>query len=235
MTRRIILAAIWPLLFLLPVTVMAAPDSYIGDAAIYSALAGSSTRPKPHVLFLIDTSRATLNQASGVPYYIDSDPDTDGIQPYPDAGYEPWSIYAFKSSNGTWTLAFPNDTDDLENLTCANNDSVIKNTLLASGTYSGSGSTDYPNLKAGTGSSKDLAVCDTGPNGATYALGNYLNYTHASGTSETVVKKTYTCGISKNGNSNPKTVTDGCVATYIPIADSTGIEPGSAADGGIGT
>ena len=234
MTRRIILTAIWPLLFLLPVTVMAAPDSYIGDAAIYSALAGNSSRPKPHILFLIDTSRATLNKASGVKYSLDSDPDTSGIQPYPANGYEPWSIYAANNQGNFNTLVVHNSTQDLENLTCSNNNWVVKTTLLASGTYSGSGSADYPNIAANQAHS---GACDTGPTGASYALGNYLNYANAeaNATTDTVVQNTYDCSIGvKQGNHyDYTTVAGGCVGIFAPIATHVAAstnEPGVGTD-----
>jgi hypothetical protein len=42
------------------------PDDYLGDSAIYAGV--PSERPKPNVLLLIDTSRATLSIAAGLPY-----------------------------------------------------------------------------------------------------------------------------------------------------------------------
>jgi len=133
---------------------------YIGDTLIYSATAAGVT---PNVLIIIDNSRATLNAASGEKYV----PGTV----YPDHGYQPWTIYE-GNNQGTFTkiaVAQANANDSaLSNLTCNANNDIVRTTLLASGTYSGSGTALSPNLKFGG--------CDTGPKGAYYALGNYLNY-----------------------------------------------------------
>ena len=148
---------------------LAAPDTYIGDAAIYSAVDNGITQPKPNVLIVVDNSRTTLNTSAGEKYK----PDTI----YPLAGYNPWDIYV-GNNQGTFTkIEVANATSALSNLTCAT--AVVRDTLLVAGTYSGAGSTLYPNLNGG--------ACATGPKGATYALGNYLNYTNKSTTTPTDV------------------------------------------------
>ncbi|TNG02930.1 MAG: hypothetical protein EP297_00725, partial [Gammaproteobacteria bacterium] len=50
-----------------PFAAFAAPDDFVGDAAIY--LGAPAERVRPKVLFLIDNSRATLDAASGSQYY----------------------------------------------------------------------------------------------------------------------------------------------------------------------
>ena len=55
--------------------------------------------------------------------------------------------------------------DDLTTDSCAD---IIREKLVFSGTYSSSGTNDAPNIKNGN--------CSTSPNGAVYAIGNYLNY-----------------------------------------------------------
>lgn len=156
-------------IFGLQIAALAAPDTYIGDAAIYSAVDAGTTRPKPNVLIVVDNSRTTLNSSAGEKYV----PATT----YPLAGYNPWDIYV-GNNLGTFTkIEVANATSALSNLTCAT--AVVRDTLLVAGTYSGSGSTLYPNLNGG--------ACATGPKGATYALGNYLNYTNKSTTTPTDV------------------------------------------------
>lgn len=141
---------------------LAAPDTYIGDAAIYSAIDNGSERPRPNVLFIIDNSAASLNIASGQKYI----PTTS----YPNLGYNTWTVYAGDNQGNFTKVQIANTTSALENITCAT--AIVKTSLQQSGTYAGAGSTSYPNLRGG--------ACDTGPTGATYALGNYLNYLAAS-------------------------------------------------------
>ena len=146
------------MLLLSPLSVWGDSDRYLGDASIY----GPSNLNNPNVLIIIDNSRATLNSAAGEKY----DP---GI-PYPDHGFDPWTIYQMDNQGGFNIVSVANATSELENLTCWT--SVVKDTLLESGTYSGAGSYEYPVIK----NNKD--ECMTGNNvGASYAIGNFLNYT----------------------------------------------------------
>jgi type IV pilus assembly protein PilY1 len=142
-------------------------DDYLGDSVIYAAGGGSK---KVNFIFIIDRSRATLNRAAGVPYF-------------PGHVYvgsrRPWDIYEsdnkgdFNSRVTINPVAGEADYDaeaKLKNLTCGV--SIVKETLLAYGTYSGTGAAVRPNIRlTGQGS-----TCQTAPKGATYALGNYLNY-----------------------------------------------------------
>lgn len=162
---------------------IAAPDQYIGDTAIYS---GATTTIRPNVLLIVDNSNATLNSASGQKY----DPSIDYCAVHNSCTYNGYSIYQ-ADQQGDFSASKPvvtNATSALENVACTNNNQIVKTTLLAAGTYVGSGTTNNPNLKAGTGSNNGKVVCDTAPKGATYALGNFLNYskgpTGASGDSQ---------------------------------------------------
>jgi len=139
-------------------TASAAPDQYMGDTAIYS---GASTSLRPNVLLVIDNSNATLNAASGEAY----NPGTV----YDNHGYSSWNIYEADQQGDFSKVEVANSSNALENLNCSNNNNIIKNTLLAQGTYVGSGTTNNPNIKNNK--------CDTAPKGKTYALGNFLNYT----------------------------------------------------------
>lgn len=183
---------------------LAAPDTYIGDAAIYSALDTGSSRPKPHVLLLIDNSKATLNKASGVKY----DPTVayTGVKGR-------YSVYAASTQGDFNTLVVASSTSALEGITggasctTAVKDSIITR-LSTSGTYSGSGSSDSPNLRNGE--------CDLAPMGGTYALGNYLNYLAATVPGSNVVKKIYDCTITRKTGAQPRaaTVANGCIGTF---------------------
>lgn len=156
-------------LAVIPFAALAAPDTYIGDAAIYSALDTGGDRPKPHVLLLIDTSRATLNSASGVAY----DPSTVYA-----GSYSTWGVY-FANNQGTFPVGnlVKNSADaNLSGISCST--TVVKSTLLASGTYSGSGTVAYPSL---VNNGNSAGACRTGNNAAdAYALGNFLNYLTSS-------------------------------------------------------
>lgn len=154
-------------MFQVPATATAGPDQYIGDTAIYS---GASTNLRPNVLLIIDNSNATLNSASGSPY----DPNTTYT-----GTYSSWAIYEADQQGDFTKIVVTSASNALENLACTNNSNIVKNTLLSAGTYVGSGTTNNPNLKGGTGASAGKAVCDTAPKGATYAIGNFLNYTES--------------------------------------------------------
>lgn len=220
-------SAILSLLLLLSFTTaaLAAPDTYIGDAAIYSAIDTGSTRPKPHVLFLIDNSQSTMNRASGEAYVFAA---TD---PY-DGTFSPWNVYSADNQGNFSRVEVASSTGSLEGITCTTAGGLLlKETLLASGTYSGSGTASHPNLRGG--------ACQTGPLGSTYALGNYLNYLAGSvvEASESVVKNVYTCDIVTRSGKRyiTTTVTDGCVGTYqyIGTTNTTAVastEPGVGAD-----
>jgi len=132
-------------------------DQFQGDSAIYGA---GTAYVRPNVLLIIDNSKAAANTASGSPY----DPNTtyDGSNPH--------YIYEADQQGDFRKVVAANTTSTLEELSCSNNNDIIKTTLLQSGTYTGSGTTDYPSLT-------NNAECSIGNNkGATYALGNYLNY-----------------------------------------------------------
>ena len=204
---------------------LAAPDTYIGDAAIYSALDTGSTRPKPHVLLLIDTSRATLNIASGVKY------DPTIAYTGDKARY---SVYAASNQGDFNTLTVASSTAALEGITggtsctTAVKDKIIT-TLSTSGTYSGSGSSDSPNLKNG--------LCDLAPMGGTYALGNYLNYLATNVPGTNVVKKIYDCTITRKSGAPPRaaSVPNGCIGTFqftgtVDHTTDTSTEPIVGAD-----
>lgn len=154
---------------------MAAPDQYMGDTAIYS---GESTSLRPKVLLVIDNSKATLNAASGEAY----NPGTI----YADEGYSSWNIYEADQQGDFSKVAVSNSSAELEGLKCTSNGNIIKNTLLAQGTYVGSGTALNPNIS-------NKAECDEAPKGKTYALGNFLNYTKSSAgaTSDTQRKVVY--------------------------------------------
>lgn len=212
--------------------VWAAPDTYIGDAAIYSALDTGSSRPKPHVLLLIDTSQATKNKASGLPYVYYPASGTTPASPIYPGTYAPWSVYLGDNQGNFNRVEIASSTDALEGITCSTaGGALIKSRLLASGTYSGSGSTSYPNLRGG--------ACDTGPTGATYALGNYLNYLAGSSTAGTgtIVSNRYTCDIGKkiSGQWTYTKVTDGCIGTFQYIGGTTITNSDASNEPGMGT
>ncbi|MRR05783.1 MAG: hypothetical protein EG828_02395 [Deltaproteobacteria bacterium] len=138
-------------------TASAGPDQYMGDTAIYS---GDSTSLRPNVLLVIDNSNATQNKAKGVAYNTSTD-YADGEKDFPR-----WNIYE-ADNQGDFKLAVTNSTSALSNLQCSK--AIVKDTLLAYGTYAGSGSNDYPVIN-------NQNKCDTGQKAKTYVLGNYLNY-----------------------------------------------------------
>ncbi len=145
------------------------PDQYVGDTAIYS---GTSAMLKPNVLLIIDNSNAASEKAAGVEYK----PGTKYTGPY-----NSWGIYAagqqgeFKTNAEVVASADPR----LLGLNCTANNNIIRDTLLTKGTYTGQGTALYPNIKNGN--------CDTAPKGATYGLGNYLNYAQTPPTVPLVV------------------------------------------------
>ncbi len=163
MQKRIIASAILSILLFLPVSSPAAPDTYIGDAAIYSAIDTGSERPKPHVLLLVDTSVSTMDFAAGIPY----DPDFQY-----DGDYLEWGVYFADNKNAFDGNLVKDGVDaDLSGIPC--NNANLKNKLTTVGTYAASGLDGDPSLKK----SGNAGTCVTGNNsGAFYALGNFLNY-----------------------------------------------------------
>ena len=72
-----------------PFAAFAAPDDFVGDAAIY--LGAPSERVRPKILFLIDNSRATEDPASGSQFY----PSVE----YPRiSSREPWDVFSAKNT-----------------------------------------------------------------------------------------------------------------------------------------
>ena len=154
-------------------TALAGSDQFIGDAAIYNALATNTIRP--NILLLIDNSNVTLNAAAGTKY----DPSVDYCGTYGGASctYSRYSVYkAGQQGDFSTTSVVDNPNSSLTNITCNNNNNIVRTTLQGSGSYVGSATTNYPNLKKSGGT----AGCDTSGGGATYALGNFLNYTRSS-------------------------------------------------------
>jgi type IV pilus assembly protein PilY1 len=166
------------LMLIFPAAAAAAPDQFIGDAAIYSGSATGTVRP--NILLLIDNSNATSNAAHGTRY----DPNTDYCELHrsdspASCTYQRFSVYQSGQQGSFSTNSVVDNPDlNLSNIACTSNNNVIATTLREKGTYAGAGSATYPNLKKGTGQAGgDTAVCDTTGKGATYALGNFLNYT----------------------------------------------------------
>lgn len=192
----------------------AAPDTYIGDAAIYSALDNGSDRPRPNVLFIIDNSAATTNISSGEKYV--------NTTTYPNLGYNSWDVYVGDNQGNFNKVEVANPTSSLGNISCST--AVVKTSLQTSGTYSGAGSVSYPNLRGG--------ACDTGPMGASYALGNYLNYLKAetSISAEFVVAAPYTYITKIKGKDETVTEMRNFKVTVAHTADATN-KPGSTAVG----
>lgn len=199
-----------------------ATDEYLGDTAIYTGV--PSQRPRPNVLFIIDNSQATLNIASGVPY---RPLQTDGVTPhiYADAGFDPWTIYAGDNQGNFTVVAVAQaDSNDsaLSNMVCTANNDFIRKTLLKRGTYSGSGTANFPNLRNGD--------CDLAPKGSTYALGNYLNYLHSATVSatDTIVSHDFTTLVKYHGHWQEETKSRKFLLTQTHVADADN-EPGTGA------
>ncbi|MBW2476345.1 MAG: hypothetical protein JRE63_03355 [Deltaproteobacteria bacterium] len=167
---------------------VAKPDQYMGDSSIYVGVPQSVGTP--NVLFVIDNSSATENRAVGAPYEpYERDPETgqqtEKLRVYDDPSISggpminPWDIYRVDQQGDFSLVTLTNTTFDLENLLCKGTDpadetkqiDVIRSTLQAYGTYTGSGTKTHPSLSVtGDGS------CLTNGLGNVYALGNYLRY-----------------------------------------------------------
>ncbi len=160
-------------------------DDYLGDSAIYTG--APSAQPPPNVLLIIDTSRATLARAPGEGY----DP---AVSYSSDEAFINNQIYVgdnagqFSSSNslGSVVLFDPGTGDPYVNCSTTfeipdpNNEgftitkTVDTQTILAdNGTYSGAGSSMFPNLNTS-------GTCESAPKGQVYATGNYLNYIYST-------------------------------------------------------
>jgi type IV pilus assembly protein PilY1 len=176
MTKRTLILLV--LCLILPAAAAAGPDQFIGDAAIYSGTATGTARP--NILLLIDNSNATLNAAHGTKY----DPNTDYCELHmtdspASCTYRRFSVYQAGQQGSFSTNSVVDNADaNLSNIVCDANSNMIATTLRDKGTYAGAGSSSFPNLKKGTGrTGGDTAVCDSSGKGATYAVGNFLNYT----------------------------------------------------------
>ncbi|MDH4100333.1 MAG: hypothetical protein OEV28_07125, partial [Nitrospirota bacterium] len=210
MKRHSLIIRVIAAILLLPVAVMAGPDRYLGDSAIYTG-AGTSYRPK--ILLVIDNSNKTLDTASGESF----NPSTD----YSSYGsYSRYGVYV-AGQQGNYTLVVDNATSALANVTCTDNNNIVKNTLLASGTYTGAGTVANPNLKLHQGA----AQCDTGPNGKSYAIGNFLNYTLKPAPAQIVVGtdgNDYKLKASHTAAADNKPITGANWATYWQANGTTG-------------
>lgn len=171
----------------------AAPDDYIGDSNIY--VGSTDQRARPNVLFILDTSLATLNPAGTGSYsspFSCTGPATnqaatcskDATKSYsPDAAppFNPEEIYQL-TVTGSWArlrIATPFLLSDAAGCIGTKSYEVsgtqvtdYKNMqvyLAKYGTYTGVGDTWFPSLTN--------ATCDTtSGRGGTYATGDYLNF-----------------------------------------------------------
>ncbi len=158
------------------------PDDYLGDAAIYTGV--PSLRPRPNVLLLIDTSRATMNRAPGQGYDpAESYSSADGF--INDRIYIGDNFGEFNPSKPLGTVTLFNtggdyvncttsyDVTDPDTSTTVTKTVNVQSILADNGTYSGAGSIDmFPVLDTD-------GTCAGASKGKVYATGNYLNYTHS--------------------------------------------------------
>jgi type IV pilus assembly protein PilY1 len=149
-----ILAALWAA----PTLLLAAPDQYLGDSAIYSA---ESVQLRPNVLFLVDNSNKAADLASGQKY--------DPTKTYPTQGFASWGVYTAGQQGDFKANGLINTSADsgLTSIQCV----AVRNVLKETGTYAGSSSAAAPNLANNSG-----ACVTDGKKADTYAVGNYLNY-----------------------------------------------------------
>lgn len=174
-------------------TALAGPDLFIGDTAIYN---GDVTKIKPNVLLIIDNSNVTLNAASGTKY----DSSVDYCSTYSSCTYSKNSVYkAGQQGDYSTSSLVDNPDSNLTNINCTatttqsqTDPNIVVNTLRLNGTYTGSATKSVPNIKKASGNS-NTAVCDTSGQGATFATGNFLNYTRSSaqGSGDTQRKVVY--------------------------------------------
>ena len=174
------------------------PDDYLGDSAIYTG--APSEQPTPNVLFVIDTSEATLGRAPGVGYnsaisYSSSEGFVnDQIYVGDNAG-----LFSPSQNLGSVRLSYNPSypSDPFVSCTTTYNtvingfDTVktvnVQSLLAKNGTYSGAGSTKFPNLNVS-------GTCETDPKGEVYATGNYLNYIYSTAVMDSdavIIQHTY--------------------------------------------
>lgn len=188
----------------------AAPDNYIGDSNIY--VGASDQRARPNVLFILDTSLASLNPAGSgsypSPFICTGGPSSssatcskDAAKPYNDGPatdpFTPEEIYEFKNPGGWVSLGTPSNPHMLSEVGgCVGSKTYTSGGLSITdyknvqvylskyGTYSGVGDSWFPSLTN--------ASCDkTSGKGGTYATGDYLNFMNhmvVTGTSTTAAK-----------------------------------------------
>lgn len=167
------------------------PDDYLGDASIYTGV--PTERPRPNVLLVIDTSRATLSAAAGSKY-LPAASYSSPLNFVADSIYTPGQDGRFDA--GSQEVKSGSTTLTLANITCSttytdeNGDiqTVDPNNILSTfGSYSGAGTSRYPNVGV-TGD------CLTAPKGQIYATGHYLNYlnqTAIASSGQIIIKHSY--------------------------------------------
>ena len=161
MNRKIIILILLGGVFaatLFPVGILAAPDQYIGDTAIYS---GSTQTLRPNVLFIFDNNSTMGDSAAtGDPY----NPNT-----VYSGSYSAYTVYKV-TGQGNYVAHITNATSALENVSCA----AAKSALQTYGTWSG-----------GSGDGlKSNGACGNGGANLVY-LGNLLNYNSGLGSGST--------------------------------------------------
>lgn len=200
MTRRLYITGILALLTIVSLVnagpSAAGPDLYQGDTAIYT---GASTHNMPDVLLLIDNSHSTLNTASGQSYDNTHNYYAQCVAAVGAANcYSTFGIYTYNAGQNQYTgpiISTPTPTTGgtlntstvLGSLTspaliCMPTGTVGVSLLgivgqpASGGTYQGSATAGSPNLKQRLNPSPASVVCDYSGQGASYALGNFLNY-----------------------------------------------------------
>ena len=166
-------------------------DDYMGDSAIY--VGEPTLRPKPNVLFIIDTSRATMGAVAG-DSYVASDPDYDtgpyqkdliyfsnqqgGFSPSkPLGGNSPVTLEDVIKAECVVSYEVP---DPLEPKATVKKLVNVPSTLSTYGTYSGGGDIlKAPNINDGSGNTTK-GSCKEAPSGEAYATGHYLNYINST-------------------------------------------------------
>ncbi len=219
------------------------PDDYLGDSAIYTGV--PSLRPRPNILFLIDTSRATMNRAPGVGY----DPSKSYMS---SAGFINERIYIgdnfgqFSPSKPLGAVTLYNSAGGFDFVDCTvdyyltdpdTSTTVTKTVnvqqiLADHGTYSGAGSIDqFPILNTD-------GTCGAAPQGKVYSTGNYLNYTHslvAVDESSIIIQHTfYICERIKPAKGGWTDVCGDVTRNYLLTATLENTV-GDAAEPGLGT
>ncbi len=178
------------------------PDDYLGDAAIYTGV--PSERPTPNILLLIDTSKSTLTRAPGIGYNsttiysnaagFDTNMIYDGdnagqFDPLKDIGVtlDDNDTDPYVSCTSTYTLPDPNIEGETITKTVD-----VHSILALNGTYSGAGSSKFPNI--GAWNSDSPGGCVEAAKGDVFATGNYLNYINSTAVidaSSIIIEHTY--------------------------------------------